>query len=86
MWNAKRLWPASAASVAAVLALYLASPFGGTVVKGADIDQRLPAPLLDETPKGSNTETLILAGGCFSGCPRRVPTRARSRQSRPQSW
>jgi peptide-methionine (S)-S-oxide reductase len=67
MWNAKRLWPVSAASVAAVLALYLASPFGGTVAKGADIDQRLPAPLLDETPKGSNTETLILAGGCFWG-------------------
>jgi peptide-methionine (S)-S-oxide reductase len=67
MWNAKRLWPVSAASVAAVLALYLASPFGGTVAKGADIDQRLPAPLLDETPKGSNTEALILAGGCFWG-------------------
>src|ERR1700737_3782839 len=35
--------------------------------KGAAIDQSLPAPLVDETPKGSGTETLILAGGCFWG-------------------
>src|SRR6202007_2173891 len=27
----------------------------------------LPAPLIDETSKGSGTETLILAGGCFWG-------------------
>jgi peptide-methionine (S)-S-oxide reductase len=67
MWNAKRLSRVSAFSVAAVLAVYLAGPFGGTVAKGADVDQRLPAPLLDETPKGSGTETLILAGGCFWG-------------------
>jgi peptide-methionine (S)-S-oxide reductase len=67
MWNAKRLSRVSASSVAAVLAVYLAGPFGGTVAKGADVDQRLPAPLLDETPKGSGTETLILAGGCFWG-------------------
>ena len=67
MRNAKRLWRVSAASVAAALTLYLAGPLGSTVARGAGIDQRLPAPLLDETPKGSGTETLIIAGGCFWG-------------------
>jgi peptide-methionine (S)-S-oxide reductase len=67
MRNAKRLWRVSAASVAAALTLYLAGPLGSTVARGAGIDQRLPAPLLDETPKGSGTETLTIAGGCFWG-------------------
>jgi len=67
MWNPKRSWRASAVSAAALLGLYLVAPFGGTVAKGADLDQRLPAPVLDETPKGPGTETLILAGGCFWG-------------------
>jgi peptide-methionine (S)-S-oxide reductase len=67
MSNAKRLWRVSAASVAAALTPYLAGPLGTTVAKGADTDQRLPAPLLDETPKGSGTETFIIAGGCFWG-------------------
>ena len=67
MWNPKRLWRASAVSAAALLGLYLVAPFGGTVAKSADLDQRLPAPVLDETSKGSGTETLILAGGCYDG-------------------
>jgi peptide-methionine (S)-S-oxide reductase len=67
MRNVKRLWRVPATSVAAVLVIYLAGPLGGTFSHGADIDKRLPAPLLDETPKGSDTETLILAGGCFWG-------------------
>jgi peptide-methionine (S)-S-oxide reductase len=67
MRTPKTLLRASAVSAAALLAVYLVGPFGGTVAKGADIDQSLPAPLVDETPKGSGTETLILAGGCFWG-------------------
>ena len=67
MWDTKKRWRASAVSAAALLGIYLAGPFDGTVAKGADLYQRLPAPLLDEAPKGSGTETLILAGGCFWG-------------------
>lgn len=68
MWNPRKLLRASAVSaVVALLGIYLASPSGGTVAKGADIDKRLPAPVVDETPKDSGTETLILAGGCFWG-------------------
>ena len=67
MWNPKKLWSASAVSVAALLGMYLAGAVGGIAAKGADIDQRLPDPLVDETPKNSGTETLVLAGGCFWG-------------------
>lgn len=67
MRNVKKLWSASAVSAAALLGVYLAGPFGGTVANGADIDRRLPAPLVDQTPNGSSTETLIIAGGCFWG-------------------
>jgi len=67
MWNPKKLWSASAVSAAALLGMYLAAAVGGIAAKGADIDQRLPDPLVDETPKNSRTETLILAGGCFWG-------------------
>jgi peptide-methionine (S)-S-oxide reductase len=67
MWNSKKLWRASVVSAAALLGVYLVGPFGGTIAKGADIDHSLPAPLVDETPRGSGTETLILAGGCFWG-------------------
>jgi peptide-methionine (S)-S-oxide reductase len=67
MWNPKTLLRASAVSAAALLGIYLLVPFGGTVAMGADLDRSLPAPLVDETPKGSGTETLILAGGCFWG-------------------
>ena len=65
MWNPKRLWRASAASTAALLGLHLTAPFGGTVAKSAGRDQRLPVPVLDETPRDSGTEILILPGGCF---------------------
>src|SRR6201996_3249603 len=67
MSNAERFWRVSAAAVAAAFTLYLAVPLGMTAAKGADIDQRLPAPVLDEQAKGSGTETLIVAGGCFWG-------------------
>jgi len=67
VWNSKKLWCALAGSAAALLGVCLAGPFGGPVAKGADIDRRLPAPLVDETPNGSGTETVILAGGCFWG-------------------
>lgn len=66
-WNPKKLLRASAISAAALLGVYPASPFGGSVAKGGAIDQSVPAPLTDETPKASGTETLILAGGCFWG-------------------
>jgi peptide-methionine (S)-S-oxide reductase len=65
--NPKKPWRAAAVSAAALLGLYLAGPFGGTVAEGADLDQSLPTPLVDETPRGSGTETLIVAGGCFWG-------------------
>jgi peptide-methionine (S)-S-oxide reductase len=67
MWAPKKLWCASAFSAIALLGIYLAAPFGQSVVKGAELDQRLPAPVLDETPTGPGTETLVLAGGCFWG-------------------
>jgi peptide-methionine (S)-S-oxide reductase len=67
MWNPRKLLRASAVSAVALLGIYLAGTFRGTAVKGADTDQRLPAPVVDETPKDSGTETLILAGGCFWG-------------------
>jgi peptide-methionine (S)-S-oxide reductase len=67
MWNPKKLWCAPAVSAAVLLGVYLAGPFGGTVAKGAAIDQSLPPPLADETPMGSGTETVTFAGGCFWG-------------------
>ena len=67
MWNPRKLLRASAVSAVALSGIYQAGIFGGTVAKGADIDKRLPAPVVDETPKDSGTETLILAGGCFWG-------------------
>src|ERR1700692_4635290 len=67
MRNPKTLLRTSAVSAAVLLGIYLLGPFGGFVAKGADLDRTLPAPLIDETSKGSGTETLILAGGCFWG-------------------
>ena len=67
MWNPKTLLRASTVSAAALLGIYMLGPFGGTVAKSADFDRILPAALVDETPKASGTETLILAGGCFWG-------------------
>ena len=67
MWDPKVLWRASAVAVVALLCIYLAAPFGETVAKGADLDRRLPAPVVDEAPKGPGTESLVLAGGCFWG-------------------
>jgi peptide-methionine (S)-S-oxide reductase len=67
MRNPMTLLRTSAVSAAALLGIYLLGPLGGTVAKGADLDRMLPAPLVDETPLGSGTETLTLAGGCFWG-------------------
>jgi peptide-methionine (S)-S-oxide reductase len=67
MWNVRTLLRMSAASAAALLGIYLLGPFGGTVAKGADLDRKLPALVVDETPQGPGTETLTLAGGCFWG-------------------
>ena len=59
MWNAKRLWPAfGRLQRAAVLRHFESGGFPSVAPssKGAHIDQRLPAPLLDETPNSfSNT-------------------------------
>jgi hypothetical protein len=65
MWNTRTVLRMSTVSVAALLGIYLLGPSGGTVAQGADLDRMLPAPLVDETPPGSGTETLTLAGGCF---------------------
>lgn len=67
MWNRKKLLCSARVAAATLLGVYLASTVGGTAAKGADLDQRLPAPSVDETPKTAGTETLILAGGCFWG-------------------
>jgi peptide-methionine (S)-S-oxide reductase len=67
MWAPQKLWRASALSVVALFGIYLAAPFGETVARGADLNQRLPAPVLDEAPTGSGTESLVIAGGCFWG-------------------
>jgi peptide-methionine (S)-S-oxide reductase len=61
------LLQASVCAVAAVAVLGLAAGFGIGAARGADLDQRVPAPALDETVKTAGTETLILAGGCFWG-------------------
>jgi peptide-methionine (S)-S-oxide reductase len=67
MRNPGKLLRASAGSAVALLGIYLAGPFSGTAARGADIGKPLPTPIVDETPKDSSTETLILAGGCFWG-------------------
>jgi peptide-methionine (S)-S-oxide reductase len=67
MWAPQKLWRALAFSLVALFGVYLAAPFGETVARGADLDQRLPAPVLDETPTGPGTESLVVAGGCFWG-------------------
>ena len=67
MQNVKKLWRAPSASAVIALAVCLASPFSNTAARGADIDRTLPSPLLDQAPKNTGPETLILAGGCFWG-------------------
>jgi peptide-methionine (S)-S-oxide reductase len=67
MWDRKKLRRPVTAAAAALLGVYLTGAVGGTAAKSADLNQRLPAPLVDETPKTAGTETLILAGGCFWG-------------------
>lgn len=67
MGNSKKSWRGVAASIAALLGVYLVGAFGDVTVKGAVSEQRVPAAAVDETPKASGSETLILAGGCFWG-------------------
>jgi hypothetical protein len=55
MWNVRTLLRMSAVPAAALLGVYLLGPSGGTVAQGADLNQKLPAPLVDETPSGSGT-------------------------------
>lgn len=53
----------------AALVLGIAALGGFTLTRGhaTELNARAPAPALDETPKTSGSETLILAGGCFWG-------------------
>jgi peptide-methionine (S)-S-oxide reductase len=67
MWDRKKLWRPVTVVAAALLGVYLTGTVGGTTAKSAVLDQRLPAPSVDETPNTAGTETLILAGGCFWG-------------------
>jgi peptide-methionine (S)-S-oxide reductase len=62
-----RCWYALAALAAAVLVITLARLSGNQAAEAADLDRRIPAPAVDETPKAAASETLILAGGCFWG-------------------
>lgn len=54
-------------SASALVAVSLAGVLGAFGARGVDLYKRLPAPVIDETPKTSGSETLILAGGCFWG-------------------
>lgn len=67
MRNRKKLWRPAIVAAAALLGVYSANTVSGTVARGADLDQRVPAPSVDETSKTAGSETLILAGGCFWG-------------------
>lgn len=62
-----RRWYALAVPAAAVLVIALARLSGNQAAEAADLDRRVPAPVVDETPKAAGSETLILAGGCFWG-------------------
>lgn len=55
------------ASAAALAMISFAALMDGSRARGADLDRPAPVPLVDETPKATGTETLILAGGCFWG-------------------
>jgi len=54
----------SASMLVAVSLIGVASSFSA---RGTELNKQLPAPALDETPKTSHSETLVLAGGCFWG-------------------
>jgi peptide-methionine (S)-S-oxide reductase len=57
-----------AVSLAAVLVATVATGhFPGLRAHAADLDRRLPAPLVDEAAASGHTETAIFAGGCFWG-------------------
>jgi peptide-methionine (S)-S-oxide reductase len=62
-----RRWYALADPAAAVLVIALARLSGNQAAEAADLDRRVPTPVVDETPKAAASETLILAGGCFWG-------------------
>ncbi len=55
----------SALSLAALAAAAMVLPGAGA--GAADPARSLPAPLADEEPGGSGSETIVLAGGCFWG-------------------
>lgn len=54
-------------SASALAALSLVGVIGSFGVHGAELNKQLPAPAVDEKPKTSGSETLVLAGGCFWG-------------------
>jgi peptide-methionine (S)-S-oxide reductase len=56
---------AGATALSLVVAVF--SSLGGLSAFAADLDRRVPAPIIDEAPGASRSETLILAGGCFWG-------------------
>jgi peptide-methionine (S)-S-oxide reductase len=57
-----------AVSLAALLVATVASGhFPGLRAHAADLDQRLPPPVVDEPASAGHTETAIFAGGCFWG-------------------
>jgi peptide-methionine (S)-S-oxide reductase len=62
-----RRWYALAVPAAAVLLIALAKLPGNHEAQAADLDLRVPAPVLDEAFKAAAPETLILSGGCFWG-------------------
>jgi peptide-methionine (S)-S-oxide reductase len=61
------LFCASVFAVTVISAFGLANGFGVGNARGGDLDQRVPAPTMDETVKAAGPEMLILAGGCFWG-------------------
>jgi peptide-methionine (S)-S-oxide reductase len=61
------LFYAAVVALTGISAFGLTNGFGIHAAHGADLDNRLPAPVLDETVKGASTETVVFAGGCFWG-------------------
>ncbi len=67
MRDTKPLRPTLLLSATALAAVSLVGILSGFGARGADLNKKLPPPLVDETPKTANSETLVLAGGCFWG-------------------
>jgi peptide-methionine (S)-S-oxide reductase len=62
--------PGRAATIGAAAVLTLAVAAGhlpGIGARAAELDQRVPAPAVDEPASAATSETVVLAGGCFWG-------------------